>query len=111
MQIAQVNGVGIAAAGNAERRQRALLEPSSHSHSQQQEEQQQVVRAVARSNGSTARERAEYKLTVLCVGMIMLFLMGVPLLLPLTLLLCSVSLLAGPTPAHRYRRCTVYKYR
>ena len=27
-------------------------------------------------NGATARERAEYKLTVLCVGMIMLFLMG-----------------------------------
>lgn len=104
MQIAQVNGVGIsiAAAGNAERRQRALLEPSSHSHSQQQEQQQQVVRAVARSNGSTARERAEYKLTVLCVGMIMLFLMGAPLLLLLPLL-CSVPLLAGPTSAHRYR--------
>ena len=37
---------------------------------------QTMQRKLARGNGTTARERAEYKLTVLCVGMIMLFLMG-----------------------------------
>lgn len=42
----------------------------------QQVLQQATQRKAARSGGATARERAEYKLTVLCVGMIMLFLMG-----------------------------------